>query len=107
LPEVNVWVRNLSRGLGSFWLQTSTDRFFPDFVALLHDGRFLVVEYKNARDWTNQDSEEKRKVGNLWADRSRGRCLFLMPQGKDWPAIRALAASPSQWKGEQGGLRFD
>jgi type III restriction enzyme len=84
LPEVNVWVHNLSRGLGSFCLQTSTDRFYPDFVVLLRDGRFLVVEYKNAKDWSNDDSKEKRKVGELWDDRSRGRCLFVMPQGKDW-----------------------
>ena len=30
----------------SFWLQTSSDKFYPDFVALLNDGRVLVVEYK-------------------------------------------------------------
>jgi type III restriction enzyme len=107
LPEVTVWVRNLSRGEASFWLQTSTDRFYPDFVALLRDGRFLVVEYKNARDWSNDDSKEKRKLGELWADRTRGRCLFIMPEGKDWGAIRSLAASPSQWKPEQAGLQFD
>jgi len=45
-PKVWYWVRNLSRSVYSFWLQTSSDRFYADFVALLHDGRVLVVESK-------------------------------------------------------------
>ena len=86
-PRLDVWVRNVDRGPRSFWLQTSTDRFYPDFVARLTDGRYLVVEYKRARDWTNEDSVEKRAIGALWADRSAGRCLFVMPSGPDWEAL--------------------
>src|SRR5690606_23600414 len=49
LPEVKYWVRNLERQPdSSFWLPTSTDRFYPDFVAELTDGRILAVEYKGA-----------------------------------------------------------
>ena len=44
--KVKTWVRNLTRPDWAFWLPTSTDRFYPDFVALLVDGRYLVVEYK-------------------------------------------------------------
>jgi len=65
----------------SFWLQTSTDKFYPDFVCLLADGRILVVEYKNATDWSNDDSKEKRALGELWAERSGGTCVFYMPKG--------------------------
>jgi type III restriction enzyme len=85
---VEYWVRNLERRPdSSFWLQTSTDRFYPDFVALLTDGRILVVEYKGEDRWSNDDSKEKRAVGELWADRSNGGCLFIMPKGMDWQAI--------------------
>ncbi len=88
LPQVKGWVRNLERRPdSSFWLQTSTDRFYPDFVAILRDERILVVEYKGADRWSNEDSQEKRAVGDLWADRSGGRCLFVMPKGKDLAAI--------------------
>ena len=88
LPAVKWWVRNLERRAdSSFWLQTSTDKFYPDFVALLADGRILVVEYKGEDRWSNDDSKEKRTVGNLWADRSKGKCLFVMPKGPDWKAI--------------------
>lgn len=90
LPEVKHWVRNLERRQNfSFWLQTSSDRFYPDFVCALTDGRFLVVEYKGADRWTNEDSMEKRAIGQLWEDRSAGQCLFVMPKGKDFAAIRA------------------
>ena len=71
----------------------ASERFYPDFAALLRDGGILVVEYKNAREWSNDDSNEKRKVGELWADRSRGRCLFIMPQSVGC-VQRARAAAP-------------
>jgi len=91
LDAVSVWVRNLERrSEGSFWLQTSSDKFYPDFVALLTDGRILVVEYKGEDRWSNDDSREKRAVGELWADRSNGRCLFIMPKGPDLAAIEAI-----------------
>jgi len=57
LSEVKYWVRNLERHPEhSFWLQTSTDKFYPDFVAKLEDGRILVVEYKGDFLITNDDS---------------------------------------------------
>ncbi len=89
MPEVKFWVRNLERrDNASFWLQTSTDKFYPDFVALLNDGRIVVVEYKGADRWSNDDSKEKRAVGDMWAARSKGRCLFVMPKGRDWAVIQ-------------------
>lgn len=91
MPDVKLWVRNLERRLdSSFWLQTSSDRFYPDFVAMLNDGRILVIEYKGEDRWSNDDSKEKRAVGDLWADRSKGHCLFVMPKGKDWKAIKKV-----------------
>ena len=88
LEEVEYWVRNLDREDYSFWLPTSTDKFYPDFVVQLKDGRILVVEYKGADRWSDDDSKEKRLIGEVWEKRSRGRCLFIMPKGKDWKAIK-------------------
>ena len=90
LPQVKYWVRNLERKpLCSFWLQTSTDKFYPDFVCLLKDGRYLVVESKGDHFWTAADAREKREIGKLWEKRSGGKCLFIMPKGPDFDAIRA------------------
>lgn len=83
LPEVKFWVRNLARKKTSFRLQTSTDWFYPDFICQLTDGRVLVVEYKGGYLYTAQDAEEKRAVGTVWASRSSGKCLFVMPEGDD------------------------
>ena len=90
LPQVNFWVRNLERKpLHSFWLQTSTDKFYPDFVCLLTNGRYLVVESKGIHLWSADDAKEKREIGELWEKRSDGKCLFIMPRGPDFDAIRA------------------
>lgn len=89
LPEVNYWVRNLERQPEhSFWLQTSTDKFYPDFVGILNDGRYLVVEYKGAYIYDNEDSKEKRRLGELWEAKSDGKCLFVMPTGRNYEEIR-------------------
>lgn len=88
LDEVEFWIRNLERSNTSFWLPTSTDRFYPDFVAKLKDGRLLVFEYKGADRWSNDDSREKRRIGELWEFKSGGTCLFAMPKGPDFEAIR-------------------
>ena len=77
-PQVRHWVRNLPREPRySFWLPTSTDYFYPDFICELIDGRVLVVEYKGAFLEGN-DSAEKERIGRLWASTSGGKCLFLM-----------------------------
>src|SRR5690606_21714259 len=79
MDEVEYWVRNLERrGAASFSLPTSTDAFYPDFVAFLRDGRVLVVEYKGWVYFTNEDSREKRDIGSVWATASKGRCRFVM-----------------------------
>ncbi len=86
LPEVKYWVRNLVRKSTSFRLQTSKDWFYPDFLCQLEDGRVLTVEYKGEHLYT--DAEEKRAIGAVWAARSRGKCLFVMPTSGDFSAIK-------------------
>lgn len=82
--QVRYWVRNLSgQPRASFWLPTSTDRFYPDFVALLEDGRLLVVEYKGAAYATNDDSKEKKQLGELWEAKSNSKGIFLMAEKRD------------------------
>lgn len=87
LDEVEFWVRNPSRRPNhAFWLQTSTDKFYPDFVCKLKDGRFLAVEYKGSHLW-NEDSKEKKALGELWAEKSEGKCVFVMITNKDFDQI--------------------
>lgn len=84
LDAVQYWIRNLvKRDAASFWLPLATQKFYPDFVCQLHDGRILVVEYKGALYASNDDSAAKQAVGQLWASHSQGTCLFVMVVAKD------------------------
>jgi type III restriction enzyme len=96
LPEVEFWVRNLERDQYAFWLQTSTDKFYPDFVAKLKDGRFLAVEYKGGHLETSADTEEKDAIGQLWAARSKGQCLFRMATKKNMRDLIGRATHQSE-----------
>ena len=75
-PAVKHWVRNVDRTPWSYWLPTATDRFYPDFIAELNDGRVLVVEYKGADRAENTENREKRNIGTRLAEVSEGRVLF-------------------------------
>lgn len=84
LPEVKYWIRNLvKRDRASFWLPLAQGKFYPDFVCHLKDGRMLVVEYKGEAYVTNDDSAEKRAIGQKWAEMSEGKCIFLMAVEQD------------------------
>jgi hypothetical protein len=77
--RVKHWVRNVERDERlSFWLPTSTDYFYPDFVAELTDGRVLAVEYKGRHLLSGDDTREKVLVGKQWQVSSTGRCVFLL-----------------------------
>ena len=96
MPETDVWLRNLERRrAASFWIPTSTDLFYPDFIVRLKDKRILVVEYKGEHLWDTPDSREKRDLGALWASRSGGRCVFVMvnkDKGKGLGEINAAVS---------------
>lgn len=78
LPGLKFWIRNVARHPNSFWLPTATDKFYPDFVAQLDDGRLLVVEYKGAHIADGPDTAEKRTVGQLWEKKTDGNGLFIV-----------------------------
>lgn len=82
--RVKHWVRNVERDERfSFWLPTSTDYFYPDFVAELTDGRVLAVEYKGKHLLGTDDTREKMQVGAQWEASSGGRCVFLLAVAPD------------------------
>ena len=78
---------NVAKHSASFCLPTSGGKFYPDFVALLEDGRLLVVEYKGAHIVEGSDTAEKRAIGELWERKSNGRGVFALTEksvgGKD------------------------
>lgn len=80
--RVECGVRNLEREqLRSFWIQTSTDKFYPDFLVKLTNGRVLAVEYKGGHFADTADTKKKERLGKLWELRSGGQCFFEMVKG--------------------------
>lgn len=94
LPAVEFWVRNPVRSSKAFSLQTSTDRFYPDFVCKLADGRHFVVEYKGRDRIDNPEEVEKDHLGQIWEKRSEGRCLFLMVTDRQFQQIDEKVKHP-------------
>jgi ATP-dependent DNA helicase RecG len=58
-------------------------------VAELHDGRILVVEYKGEAYKTNDDSKEKRQIGQLWEEKSGGKGTRYLLSQRLYAAIGA------------------
>ena len=95
-PSVKHWVRNLTQlPEFAFWLPTATDSFYPDFVAELVDGRLLVVEYKGDGYARNDDSREKRLVGERWAQTTDQRFVMVEKALKGMSMSQQIRA-PSQ-----------
>ena len=91
LPDVKYWVRNIPQDrVNSFWLPTSSDYYYPDFVCELKDGRLLVVEYKGGDRLDGGDATEKARIGERWAATSKNRrCIFVQVSKAD-PLKRSL-----------------
>lgn len=93
-PNVEYWVRNLERQeFYAFWLQTSTDKFYPDFIVKLRNGTIAVIEYKGENIFDTPDSKEKRSLGEFYSAVSSNKCRFKMLKGKDWTALESVLAS--------------
>lgn len=93
LPGLRDWIRNVERKPGAFSLPTSRYRFYPDFLCRMENGLLLLVEYKGADRYDAPDQVEKRRIGDLWARRSQGRCRFVMPQQRDFRSILAAVSA--------------
>lgn len=92
MDAVRYWIRNVEGKRGSFWLQLPHQKFYPDFVAMLHDGRILVVEYKGSHLYESEAA--KRAIGSVWAEASGGHCLFCMPTERNFALMDQTIAQP-------------
>jgi len=83
LDEVTTWVRNIARDHeNSFWLQTSSDKFYPDFIVKSKSGKTVVIEYKGDMLKTTDDTKEKELIGDLWASQSDELEFLMLYKGE-------------------------
>lgn len=65
LENVEWWYRN--REKEDFYLQGwRSGKFYPDFIIKTKSGKYIVAEYKGEDRLTNEDTEYKVELGNLW-----------------------------------------
>ena len=88
LEGVDWWVRNVEKKPNSLWLQTASDKFYPDFVIKMQSGLLVAVEYKGSHLANGRDSDEKKKIGELWAKRSNGTCRFVWVEKGQFSLIK-------------------
>lgn len=70
-PDVEVWIRNVVGHKDSFSLmRPNGNRYFPDFIAKLKDGRIFVIEYKGAGGADRDDTREKALISHVWANKT-------------------------------------
>lgn len=75
IDEVKHWLRIIPKHPASFRLPLAQKWTYPDFVAELNDGRFLVVEYKG--EHLIEKDREKRLIGEIWEKAMKGKGLYL------------------------------
>lgn len=49
----------------------------------------MTISEYSFENWSDDDSKEKRVIGQVWEEKSDGHCLFVMPKGPHWNAILA------------------
>ena len=87
------WVRNTEHPTqGGYYLPKSPGRFFPDFIVELRNGCIVLVEYKMGRLSHDPEERHKRAVGELWAQRSRGRARFGYVIDRNWHELERVLA---------------
>jgi type III restriction enzyme len=83
LDSVVTWIKNIVKNpQNSFWLQTATGKFYPDFIIKLANGKTVVAEYKG-QHLKNDDTKRKEEIGNFWASQSE-EYEFLMLYADDY-----------------------
>jgi type III restriction enzyme len=54
----------------------------------MKNGPVVAIEYKGGHIADSRDSREKKRIGDLWARRSEGRCRFVWVENRNWQAIK-------------------
>lgn len=78
LPNIKYWVRNREK-IDPFYIQGwRKNKFYPDFVAVTKKGDIIALEWKGEDRISNEDTEYKVEIGNLWTERGGEKTNFFL-----------------------------
>lgn len=83
LSNIEFWIRNREKK-DPFYLQGwQKNKFYPDFIAVTKKGSIIALEWKGEDRVSNEDTEYKIGVGNLWAKLGKGKLHFFLVHNKN------------------------
>lgn len=78
LPNIKYWVRNREK-LDPFYIQGwKKNKFYPDFIAVTNKGVVCALEWKGEDRISNDDTEYKVQIGELWEKLGGGKTKFYL-----------------------------
>lgn len=91
LPNIEFWVRNREKQ-DPFYIQGwKKNKFYPDFVAVTKKGNTIALEWKGEDRVSNEDTEYKIAIGEMWAKLGKSKLhFFLVHNGNVEEVLTAL-----------------
>ena len=78
LPNIKFWIRNREKK-DPFYLQGwRRNKFYPDFIALTNNGNVLALEWKGEDRVSNEDTQYKEQIANVWEQLGKGKLYFFL-----------------------------
>ena len=78
LPNIRFWVRNREKKDPFYLIGWQKNRFYPDFIALTNKGNILVLEWKGEDRISNEDTQYKEQVAEIWQQLGKGKLHFFL-----------------------------
>ena len=78
LRNIKFWIRNREKK-DPFYLQGwRRNKFYPDFIALTNKGNVLALEWKGEDRVSNEDTQYKEQIANVWEQLGKGKLYFFL-----------------------------
>ena len=78
LPNIRFWIRNREKKDPFYLIGWQKNRFYPDFIALTNKGNILVLEWKGEDRISNEDTQYKEQVAEIWQQLGKGKLHFFL-----------------------------
>lgn len=83
LPNIKYWVRNREK-TDPFYIQVwKRGKFYPDFIAVTKKGNILALEWKGEDRVSNEDTEYKVSIAEIWEKFGKGKLHFFLAHNKN------------------------
>jgi superfamily II DNA or RNA helicase len=83
LDNIDFWVRSREKQ-DPFYIQGwKRNKFYPDFVAVTKKGNIVALEWKGEDRVSNEDTEYKVTIGDMWSKLDKKLHFFLVHKGNE------------------------